>query len=149
MKVSDLKPGQLDVEMKKTIRVKALGEKDIYVGYYNHLRRRGGDIFIVRPIVRERRYISGTQNDPRTGKEIKKYKTEKTLITAQQQISDKWMVVVKPGKEETQPVHFNEAGRGRKRLNIPGMTSKVGLEDNEVNVEPEQKESVPSEENVI
>lgn len=124
MKVKDIKPGQLAVEMKKTIRVRAVGEPDIHVGYYNHLRRRGGDVFVLRPVVRKR-FIKGPDGKPTRGK-------EEILITAEQQFSERWMVKVNAAIQETAPRHFNEAGRGRKRLDIPGMTHKLTGEGDNV-----------------
>lgn len=118
MKVSLLKEGQLEKEMRKYIRVQAIGDTDIFVGYYNHLRRRGGDIFTLKPVIRDR-----------LNKETKK--VEKILITAEMQFSERWMRKVPVNEEETAPVHFNQAGRGRKRYNIPGMTRKMtGENDN-------------------
>lgn len=113
MKVDGLTKEQLDAELKKTLKVQALGESDIYVGYYNHLRRRGGDIFLLRPIIRER-----------LDKVTKK--VFKVLITAEMQFSERWMQKVAATLPTNMPKHFNEAGRGKKRLDVPGMTRKIG-----------------------
>lgn len=126
MKVDAMTKEQVQAELRKTIKVRAVGAQDIYVGYYNHLRRRGGDIFILRPVIRER-FVKVI--DPVTKKEINSRTKEKILITAEMQFSERWMEKVNPKTPETPPVHFNQAGRGRKRLDIPGMTSKVGGDD--------------------
>lgn len=130
MKVDDLKPEQLRAELKKTIKVRVIGEPDVYVGYYNHLRRRGGDVFILTPIVRDRAIKI---QDPVTKRMIAGKKTEKILITAEMQFSQRWMEKVDNNAKETMPKHFNEIGRGnaanKNKLNIPGMTQKVGGDD--------------------
>lgn len=126
MKVDGMTKEQLQNEMKKTIKVRAIGDRDIYVGYYNHLRRRGGDVFILRPVIRER-FVKVI--DPVTKKEINSRKKERLLITAEMQFSQRWMEKVNPKAPETPPTHFNLVGRGRKRLDIPGMTNKVGGND--------------------
>lgn len=126
MKVDAMSKEALEKELKKTIKVMAVGESDIYVGYYNHLRRRGGDVFIIKPIIRER-FVK--MIDPVSKREINSKKKEKVLITAEQQISERWMVRVKPDAKVNMPAHFNEVGRGKKRLNIPGMNNKVGTDD--------------------
>ena len=127
MKVSELTPEQLAAEMKKTMKVRALGEPDIFVGYYNHLRRRGGDIFVLRPVVRERAIMV---EDPITKRKVNSRKKERILITAEMQFSERWMMKVNTSAQETTPRHFNDIGRGnaanKKKLNIPGMTSKIG-----------------------
>lgn len=130
MKVAELKPEQLQAELKKTIKVRAVGEPDIYVGYYNHLRRRGGDVFILRPLVRDRAI---KVQDPISKRMIATKKTEKILITAEEQFSERWMEKVDNSAKENMPKHFNEIGRGnaanKNKLNIPGMTQKVGGDD--------------------
>lgn len=125
MKASSLTPEQLAIEMKKTIKVRAVGEPDIFVGYYNHLRRRGGDIFILRPVVRDRAIMV---EDPVTKRMVNSRKKEKILITAEMQFSERWMMKINTNAPETPPAHFNKVGRGnaRNKLNIPGMTSKIG-----------------------
>jgi len=128
---------QLAKEMKKTMRVRAKGDGDAFVGYYNHLRRRGGDVFVLRPIVRKRDVIVLDKDkkpvmifDGRFKKEVPKKETKVVLITAEMQFSEKWMEVVKERLPETAPVHFNKTKGGKgtiaNKLNIPGMTSKIG-----------------------
>lgn len=116
MKVADMSKDELEKEMKKRIKVRAIGEDDVYVGYYNHLRRRGGDVFTLFPIIRDR-----------VNKDTKK--KEQILITCEQQLSAKWMERVNLNAPESEPVHFNQKGRGRKRLSLPGMTHMIGTED--------------------
>lgn len=118
MKVADMSKEELEKEMKKRIKVRAIGEDDVYVGYYNHLRRRGGDVFTLFPIIRDR-----------VNKETKK--KEQILITCEQQLSAKWMERVSLNAPESEPVHFNQKGRGRKRLSLPGMTHPIGTDDND------------------
>lgn len=127
MKVAEMTKEALAAELKKTIKVRAIGDPDVYVGYYNHLRRRGGDVFILRPVVRDR----GIRvEDPITKRMVSSRKSEKILITAEMQFSERWMVKVNTNAPETSPAHFNAVGRGRKRvLNMPGITSKVGGDD--------------------
>lgn len=128
MKVSELSKEQLELELKKTIKVRAIGDRDIHVGYYNHLRRRGGDVFILRPVIRKR-VIKVL--DPIAKREVASKKSEDILITAEMQFSERWMTKVGVAAAETSPAHFNEVGRGRNRpkLDIPGMTSKAGGDD--------------------
>lgn len=139
MKVDGMSDAQVEKEMKKTIRVKAVGDPEQNVGYYNHLRRRGGDVFILRPIVRKRETIVMDGNKPvmifdnRFKKEVPKREIKTVLITAEQQFSEKWMERIKENLPETKPVHFNKTNAGKgtltNKLNIPGMTSKVGGDD--------------------
>ena len=129
MKVSELSKEELEKEMKKRIKVRALGDDDVYVGYYNHLRRRGGDVFTLFPIIRER-----------VNKETKN--KDQILITCEQQLSAKWMERVNSNAPESVPVHFNQKGRGRKRLSLPGMTHMIGTEDQDSSgTEPQEKSS--------
>lgn len=142
MKVTGMTDEQVQAEMKKVIRVRAKGEPDVYVGYYNHLRRRGGDVFIIRPIIRTREVEKVRDgkvvmdSDPRL-KVPRPLKEKKVvLITAEQQFSERWMERVNKPLPETAPKHFNVVGRGaaKNKLNIPGMTRKVGG-DNDAHVD--------------
>lgn len=157
IKLDGLKQEELDQLMEKSVRVRATGPDDIFVGYYNHLRRRGGDVFILRPIVRNRK-------NPETKK------LERYLISAEMQFSPRWMERVDDNAAESAPKHFNEIGRGKKRnpsvdnaspvpagqsqgrnnaaknnkrpkLNIPGMTHTVGEE----RVADSQEQVAPAE----
>ena len=140
MKVDGMTDQQVQAEMKKVIRVRAKGEPDVYVGYYNHLRRRGGDVFVLRPIIRTREINMVRDgkvvmlDDPRMKMPTPRKEKKTLLITAEQQFSEKWMERINKALPETSPKHFNVVGRGnaRNKLNIPGMTSKVGG-DNDFN----------------
>jgi len=137
MKVQGLSDEQLEKELKKTLRVRAIGDPEKFVGYYNHVRRRAGDVFLLRPIVRQRTTIVLDKNDRPVmvydvglKRDVPKKETKTTIITAEMQFSEKWMEKIKSNTPETKPVHFNKtnAGKGtlQNKLNIPGMTSKIG-----------------------
>lgn len=158
-------PAGLAREMAKTIRVQATGERDVYVGYYNLLRRRGGDRFDLRPIRRMRKLdviVDGKPvmiYDEGLKKEIVKKELVEVIITARQQLSSSWMEEVDPSAGITKPQHFNAVGRGKNRPNtpdpvlpakkfdIPGMGpgNKVGqaniVDDGQ---EPGQEAPIPS-----
>lgn len=133
MKLDGMKKEKIDEELKKTIKVRALGDADVHVGYYNHLRRRGGDVFILRPIIRER-----------LNKETKK--KERVLITAEQQFSEKWMTKVDSKVPVNAPTHFNKAGRNRPRYDVPGMTRIVGDDDRQALRRHDNVDPTPAEE---
>lgn len=84
------------------MKVRAKGPKDVCVGYYGHLRRRGGDVFTLVPVTRMR-------------KNKETLKMEPTVITAEMQFSERWMERVSEKLPETKPGHFNKVGRGDAR----------------------------------
>ena len=161
MKVTGMTDAQVEKEMKKTLRVRAIGEADKFVGYYNHVRRRAGDVFVLRPIIRERNFIAMDAEDKpvmiydaRVSKGVAKRQSKVVIITAEQQFSAKWMERVTAPIPETKPVHFNKtkAGQGtlQNKLDIPGMTNKVvdGFDEPKHNVEDEDP-TMQSDEVVI
>lgn len=83
------------------MKVRAKGASDVWVGYYNHIRRRGGDVFTLQPITRMRKGSDG--------------KEKMVTITAAQQFSERWMEKVPDQAPETRPGHFNKVGRGDAR----------------------------------
>ena len=88
------------------MKVRALGASDMWVGFYNHVRRRGGDVFTLIP-------QEGLDKDgkPKT-------------ITPDQQFSKRWMERVDDLTPETRPIHFNQIGAGQpKSVTIDGPTA--------------------------
>jgi hypothetical protein len=79
------------------MKVKAKGEPSEWVGYYNHIRRRGGDVFTLLPI------------------ETKDRKGQPKIITPENQFTDKWMIKVDEDVPESKPAHFNKIGKGQPR----------------------------------
>jgi len=87
------------------MKVRAKGPPDTWVGYYNHIRRRGGDVFTLSPV------------------EIKQNGKSTTLVP-EKQFSSRWMDRVPEELPETKPAHFNQVGRGQSRS--PAASEPVG-----------------------
>ena len=72
-------------------------------GYYDHLRRREGDVFTLAS-------ITGLVMDVKTGQHVS------ATIPPEKQFSSRWMEKVADTSPETRPVHFNKRGDGDGRL---------------------------------
>lgn len=122
------------------MKVRAKGPKDTWVGYYGHLRRRGGDVFTLVPVTRERL-------NKETGR------MEKKVITAEMQFSERWMERVSDKARESKPAHFNQVGRGdarRVKENDNPPPPPPAPEDGETESgETEETQTQTSEEEVI
>ena len=90
------------------IKVKAKGDPRETVGYYDILRRRGGDVFVLKPVT------------------IKEKNGKEKVLTPKQQFSERWMTKVPDDIPETKPGHFNKVGKGQPRPE-PSETDKEVL----------------------
>lgn len=72
------------------MKVRAVGSSEKWVGYYGHVRRRGGDVF---ELLRPEDFSDAHRKGPRPG----------------------WMEKVEETVPETKPEHFNKLGWGQKR----------------------------------
>lgn len=123
------------------MKVRAKGPKDVCVGYYGHLRRRGGDVFTLVPVTRMR-------------KNKETLKMEPTVITAEMQFSERWMERVSEKIPETKPGHFNKVGRGdaRRVKENDNPTPEAGAVDSDpgdASGAGEQSDGTTSEQEVI
>lgn len=103
---------------EKTLRVRAKSERpdQLWVGYYDHKRRRNGDVFTLKPLRRMRLVPTGKMVLGKDGKEIPERKAREILITAEQQFSPRWMEKVEENLPETEPPHFNKTDMGKGTL---------------------------------
>jgi len=86
------------------MKVRAKGEADTWVGFYHHVRRRGGDVFALIPV-----------ETVRNGKPV--------MIPPERQFSEKWMEKVEESLPESKPAHFNVIGKGQPRIAEPEASS--------------------------
>lgn len=92
------------------MKVRAKGNSTDVVGYYGHLRRRGGDVFVLQPI-----------------KTIRKGKP--VVIPVEKQFSERWMEKVPDVVPETRPQPFNSVGAGRPRPENPNDNKVPAITD--------------------
>lgn len=85
-------------------------------------------------------------HDPIYKREVPKKIKKRILITAERQFSERWMELVDAKIPTNLPKHFNEVGRGRKRFDIPGMTNKVGTNEQNVMRAHNQREVIGNDE---
>lgn len=96
------------------VKVRAMGDKDLVVGYYNHLRRHGGDVFRLSPLNTHEK-VPAKDKDGKPIMDKGKPKMVDRILTPREQFSSKWMEEVEETARETKPQHFNKVGRGDAR----------------------------------
>jgi hypothetical protein len=84
------------------MKVRALGKPYEWVGYYDHLRRRGGDVFILKP-------ITTIKKNKETGE------VRKITIAPEQQFSKRWMEKVDDTAPLTKPASSKDLGKADAR----------------------------------
>jgi len=107
------------------MKVRARGESDAWVGFYNHVRRRGGDVFELIPM--EATVRLGDKFSSSKGERTNLKPGEKITITPEQQFAPKWMEQVDETTPETKPEHFNKVGKGRPRAEVGASTDREVL----------------------
>lgn len=102
--MSDLRELEQKARECKPLKVRAKGKVTEWVGTYDLHRRRGGDVFDLKAIIRKRKTGEGA---------AAVYKD--VLITPEEQFSESWMERVQENIPNTKPAAAKDLGIGSER----------------------------------